>query len=62
MIGTILAMVRTVLMAVAFCTPRRMRAKKSHRPADEIATARMVSPEPRPGTPSPVSVDMMKTQ
>lgn len=60
--GTIFAMVMIVLMNVAFCTPLRMSRKNPHRPIEETATARTVSPPPSPRTPSPERVDMMKTQ
>ena len=61
MIGTTLAMVTMRLIAAASLTPRAMRVWNSQMATDDSATARTVSPWPRPGNRAEI-VAMMNTQ
>lgn len=61
MIGMTFATVTTRLIAVASLIPRRTSRKKTHRPTEDRAIARSVSPAPSAGIHWP-SVDMISTQ
>jgi hypothetical protein len=54
-------MLTTRFTAAAERTPRRIRMKKSQSPADDTATAAIVSPAPRAGKTAP-RVEVMNTQ
>ena len=60
-IGTILAIVTTVLMKAACCTPRRIMKWKSQIPIEATRIAATVLPSPNTGKNAP-SVDLISTQ
>jgi hypothetical protein len=49
------------LIVAASLTPRRIRKKNAHSPAEDRMIARAVSPSPRAGAIAP-TVDMISTQ
>ncbi len=60
-IGTILAMVTTLLMNAASLVPRRIMKWKAQMPTEETTIALTVLPSPKTGKNAP-SVDLISTQ
>ena len=60
-IGMILAMVTTVLIAAACCTPRRIMKWNSQMPTEATPIASSVLPSPNAGKNAP-RVDLISTQ